>query len=448
MEQFDTIVIGFGKAGKTIAGKLAGKGERVALIEKDSGMYGGTCINVGCIPSKRLVTDAAAAPRGSFEEKSAYYRQVIEDKRKLTGALRAANLNKLLKAGVKVYDGHAEFVEAHILSVTDAQGARTQLRGEKIVINTGARPWIPPIQGVQDNPQVFVSETLLDLDRLPERLTIIGGGYIGLEFASMYAEFGSRVTMIQDGTLFLPREDRDIADSILEVLKSKGVSLITDADVYSVSGGDVHYRLRGQEQTQQGDAVLLATGRRPNTDGLHPERAGIALTERGGIRIDERLKTTAPGVWAAGDVCGNLQFTYISLDDSCIVLSDMAAEGERTTENRGAFAYSVFIDPPYAKVGIGEREAKEKGLDVRFVSMKTEMIPKAKVLRKTEGLLKAVIDRQSGHILGAALFCAEAHELINLIKLAMDQNLPYTALRDFMYTHPTIAEGLNDLFAL
>ena len=194
--------------------------------------------------------------------------------------------------------------------------------------------------------------------------------------------------------------------------------------------------------------MLLALGRRPNLAALHVEKAGIALTERGAIATDEHLRTSVPNIWAAGDVCGNLQFTYISLDDSRIILSDMNGTKDRTTENRGAFSYSVFIDPPYSKVGLGEKEAKAQKLDYRVVKMNAAAIPKSKVLKKSEGVLKAIIDNKTGSILGAALFCAESYEIINTIKLAMDHNIPYTALRDFIYTHPTMSEGLNDLFAL
>ncbi|MFC2387802.1 FAD-dependent oxidoreductase [Treponema socranskii] len=204
----------------------------------------------------------------------------------------------------------------------------------------------------------------------------------------------------------------------------------------------------GKKYSLAGDAVLLAVGRRPNVDALHAEKAGIAFTERGGIATDEHLRTSVPNIWAAGDVCGNMQFTYISLDDSRIIISDMYGTKERTTKNRGAFTYSVFIDPPYSKAGLGEKEANAKKLDCRIVKMNAAAIPKAKVLKKSEGMLKALIDNKTGSIVGAALFCAESHEIINAIKLAMDNNLPYTALRDFIYTHPTMSEGLNDLFSL
>ncbi|WP_314017272.1 FAD-dependent oxidoreductase [Dialister invisus] len=447
-QKFDTIVIGFGKAGKTLAAKLAKQGEKVALIEKDARMYGGTCINVGCIPSKRLVMEAELAPAHDFEAQSEYYHVAVQEKKKLTAALRMANYNKLIDAGVQVINGTASFLDGKTIEVKGAHDTVQILSASKFIINTGARPMIPAVPGVENNRFVFTSETMMDNETLPRRLTIIGGGYIGLEFASMYARFGSKVTILQHGSVFLPKEDRDIAEAVENVLKSYGVSVLMGADLKEIREGTAVYMKNGEEDTLDGDAILLATGRRPNTEGLHAQRAGVELTKRGAVVTDKHLRTTTENIWAAGDVCGNLQFTYISLDDSRIILSDVQGDGRRTTENRGAFAYSVFMEPSFSRVGLSEKEAADKGLNYRVVRMNTDMIPKAKVLRKTTGMLKAVIDKDSGKILGAALFCPESYEIINMVKLAMDHDLDYTVLRDFIYTHPTMSEGLNDLFAL
>lgn len=447
-QKFDTIVIGFGKAGKTLAAKLAKQGEKVALIEKDARMYGGTCINVGCIPSKRLVMEAERAPAHDFEVQSEYYHVAVQEKKKLTTALRMANYNKLIDAGVQVINGTASFLDGKTIGVKGAHGTMQTLSASKLIINTGGRPIIPAVPGVENNRLVFTSETMMENETLPRRLTIIGGGYIGLEFASMYARFGSKVTILQHSSVFLPKEDRDIAEAVENVLKSYGVSVITGAGLKEIKEGTAVYAKNGEEDTLDGDAILLATGRRPNTEGLHAERAGVELTKRGAVVTDKHLRTTAENIWAAGDVCGNLQFTYISLDDSRIILSDMQGDGSRTTENRGAFAYSVFMEPSFSRAGLSEKEAADKGLNYRVVRMNTDMIPKAKVLRKTTGMLKAVIDKDSGKIFGAALFCPESYEIINMVKLAMDHDLDYTVLRDFIYTHPTMSEGLNDLFAL
>lgn len=447
-QKFDTIVIGFGKAGKTLAAKLAKQGEKVALIEKDARMYGGTCINVGCIPSKRLVLEAERAPAHDFEVQSEYYHVAVQEKKKLTTALRMANYNKLIDAGVQVINGTASFLDGKTIGVKGAHGTMQTLSASKLIINTGGRPIIPAVPGVENNRLVFTSETMMENETLPRRLTIIGGGYIGLEFASMYARFGSKVTILQNGSVFLPKEDRDMAEAVENVLKSYGVSVITGAGLKEIKEGTAVYTKNGEEDTLDGDAILLATGRGPNTEGLHAERAGVELTKRGAAVTDKHLRTTAENIWAAGDVCGNLQFTYISLDDSRIILSDMQGDGSRTTENRGAFAYSVFMEPSFSRAGLSEKEAADKGLNYRVVRMNTDMIPKAKVLRKTTGMLKAVIDKDSGKIFGAALFCPESYEIINMVKLAMDHDLDYTVLRDFIYTHPTMSEGLNDLFAL
>lgn len=447
-QKFDTIVIGFGKAGKTLAAKLAKQGEKVALIEKDARMYGGTCINVGCIPSKRLVMEAELAPAHDFEAQSEYYHVAVQEKKKLTAALRMANYNKLIDAGVQVINGTVSFLDGKTIEVKGAHDTVQILSASKFIINTGARPIIPAVPGVENNRFVFTSETMMENETLPLRLTIIGGGYIGLEFASMYARFGSKVTILQHGSVFLPKEDRDIAEAVENVLKSYGVSVIMGADLKEIREGTAVYAKNGEEDTLDGDAILLATGRRPNTEGLHAQRAGVELTKRGAVVTDKHLRTTTENIWAAGDVCGNLQFTYISLDDSRIILSDMQGDGSRTTENRGAFAYSVFMEPSFSRVGLSEKEAADKGLNYHVVRMNTDMIPKAKVLRKTTGMLKAVIDKDSGRILGAALFCPESYEIINMVKLAMDHDLDYTVLRDFIYTHPTMSEGLNDLFAL
>ena len=445
MKMYDVIVIGFGKAGKTLAGQLGKQGKKVALIEKDNGMYGGTCINVGCIPSKRLITEAATAPKSDFASKAAYYKKAIEGKRALTGALNQANYYKLIQAGVEVIDGMASFVDATHVEVKTKDGV-LQLEGKQFVINTGATSVIPGIPGVKDSDKVYTSESMMDLDELPEKLTIVGGGYIGLEFAAMYANFGSKVTVVQDIDVFLPREDKDIADNIRSVLEAKGIEIVTGAKTTKIEGATLYYTVGDTDTVLEGDAILMATGRRPNTDGLEAQKAGIALSDRGAVVTDEHLRTNVPNIWAAGDVCGNLQFTYISLDDSRIIMSDMSGKGDRTTQNRGAFSYSVFIDPPFSRVGLSESEAKAKNIEYRVMNLPSAAIPKAKVLRKPEGVLKALVGADD-QILGVQLFCAESHEMINLVKMAMDNNLKYQVLRDFIYTHPTMSESLNDLFA-
>ena len=442
---YDIVVIGFGKAGKTLAAKFSKAGKSVALVEKDKNMYGGTCINVGCIPSKRLITDASKTPSGEFEKKAQYYKETVAEKKKLIAALNKANYDKIAAAGVDIIDGTASFKDDHHIIVTTEDG-NVEIEAEKFIINTGSVTIIPKIEGA-NSKGIYTSESMMNLDELPKELTIVGGGYIGLEFASMYADFGSKVTVVQDGDVFLPREDEDIAKAIRDVLEAKNVEIVTGAKVTKVDEGKLYYEVAGESKTLDSDAILLAVGRRPNTDGLGCENAGVKLTERGAVETDEHLKTSVSNIWAAGDVCGKLQFTYISLDDSRIIWDEIMGEDKRTTENRGAFSYSVFINPPFSRVGMSEKEAKTAGIEYKVLSLSANAIPKAKVLRKTDGLLKALVTAD-GTILGAQLFCEESYEMINFIKLAMDHNIKAKDIVNFIFTHPTMSESLNDLFAM
>ncbi|MBS6931145.1 MAG: FAD-dependent oxidoreductase, partial [Lachnospiraceae bacterium oral taxon 082] len=342
-------------------------------------------------------------------------------------------------------DGTASFKDNHHIIVSTKDG-NVEIKAEKFIINTGSVTVIPKIEGA-DSKGVYTSESIMNLEELPKRLTIVGGGYIGLEFASMYADFGSKVTVVQDGDIFLPREDEDIAKAIREVLEAKAVEIVTGAKVTKAEEGKLYYEASGESKTLDSDAILLAVGRRPNTDGLGCENAGIKLTDRGGVVTDEHLKTSADNIWAAGDVCGKLQFTYISLDDSRIIWDEIMGDDKRTTENRGAFSYSVFINPPFSRVGMSEKDAKAAGVEYKVLSLSANAIPKAKVLRKTDGLLKALV-KADGTILGAELFCEESYEMINFIKLAMDHGIKAKDIANFIFTHPTMSESLNDLFAM
>ncbi len=442
---YDIVVIGFGKAGKTLAAKFSKAGKSVALVEKDENMYGGTCINVGCIPSKRLITDASKSPTGEFEKRAQYYKDTVAEKKKLTAALNKANYDKIVGTGVDIIDGMASFKDDHHIIVSTKDG-NIEIEAEKFIINTGSVTVIPKIEGV-DRKGVYTSESIMNLEELPKRLTIVGGGYIGLEFASMYADFGSKATIVQDSDIFLPREDEDIAKAIREVLEAKGVEIVTGAKVTKIEEGSLYYELAGVQKSLNSDAILLAVGRRPNTDGLGCENAGIKLTDRGAIETDKHLKTSANNIWAAGDVCGKLQFTYISLDDSRIIWDEIMGEDKRTTENRGAFSYSVFINPPFSRVGMSEKDAKAAGIEYRILSLSANAIPKAKVLRKTDGMLKALV-AADGTVLGAELFCEESYEMINFIKLAMDYGIKARDIANFIFTHPTMSESLNDLFSM
>lgn len=452
--KYDAVIIGFGKGGKTMAGALGAAGKKVALIEKSDRMYGGTCINVGCIPTKSLVYRAglAAAKGGSFEEKAAAYKAAMEQKEDLTARLRGKNYQKLdSNPNITVIDGTASFQSSHVVEV-EKDGKTFQVEGEQIFINTGSSAFIPPIEGLKGNPYVYTSEGLLNLTELPSRLVIIGGGYIGVEFSSIYASFGSKVTILQDGDIFLPREDEEIAGAVRESLESRGIRVMTGVKVKALEQAEGKALVavdNGKEvQKLEAEAVLVATGRRPNTAGLNLEAAGVEIGPRGGIVTDDSLTTTAPHIYAMGDVRGGLQFTYISLDDFRIVKSKVLGDGSYTLKKRGAVPYSVFLIPPFSRVGLSEKEAVEKGYKVKVARLAAAAIPKAQVLEQPAGLLKAVIDEETGLILGAHLFCQESYEMINMIKLAMDAKVPYQVLRDTIYTHPTMSEAFNDLFAV
>ena len=454
MKHYDAVIIGFGKGGKTLAGSLAGMGKEVAMIEKSDKMYGGTCINVGCIPTKSLVNSAKASviqKPGSYDEKNRLYWEAVEEKRRLTGMLRKKNFDKLNDLdNVTVYNGLGSFVSANRVKIETAEET-LEVEGDQIFINTGSVSVIPPIKGIEGNPYVYTSDSLMELDVLPKRLAIIGGGYIGLEYASMYTDFGAEVTVYQIEDKLIPREDRDIAEAIQKAFEDKGVRFEMNVQTEEIENAGaeavVHYKKDGAALTVGADAVLIATGRKPNTESLNLEAAGVEKTERGAVKVDEKLRTSVPNIWAMGDVVGGLQFTYVSLDDFRIVKDQLAGSGKRASSDR-TVPYSVFIDPPFSRVGLNEEEAAAQGYNVKIAKLPAAAIPKAQVLRKPVGLLKAVIDADTNKILGAMLFCEESYEMINIVKLAMDAGLDYTVLRDQIFTHPTMSEALNDLFAV
>ena len=448
---YQNLIIGFGKAGKTLAGFLAKKCETVALVERSKERYGGTCINVACIPSKSLEYSArlSAEIGGDFAAKAERYRAAIAEKRRLTAMLREKNYAKVTGAGAVVIDGEARFVDAHTISVTTAEGEQL-ITAERIFINTGAIPFVPPIPGAAESAHVYTSETMMELDDLPEKLVIIGGGYIGLEFASYYKNFGSSVAVIQDGDAFIPREDSEISARVLQQMNDRGIHILTGAKIMRIedaaAGANVVVETADGEKTLAANAILIATGRRPNTEALNLAAAGVRQTARGAVEVDEHLRTNVPHIWAMGDVTGGMQFTYISLDDFRIVKDQLAGEGTRTTANRGAVPYSVFLDPPLSRVGMTEAEAQAAGFDVRIARLDVAAIPKAHVYKKPAGLLKAVVDAKTDTILGAHFFCPESQEMINLMKAAIDHGITARSLGSAIYTHPTMTEALNDLF--
>ena len=456
MNAFDVIIIGFGKGGKTLAAEFAKRGQKVAIIERSDKMYGGTCINIGCIPTKTLVHQAkmaSALKDATFEERSEFYRNAVSVKESVTSALRNKNYHNMAdNPNVTVYTGRGSFVSADVVAVRTAT-EKIRLTSKQIIINTGAETVIPPIEGVAGNPFVYTSTSIMELADLPRRLVIIGGGYIGLEFASMYASFGSQVTVLESYPELIAREDRDIAASVKETLEKKGIVFRMNAKVQSVNRvEDKAIVTFADSQTSEvfvleADAVLLATGRRPNTKDLNLEVAGVEVDVRGAIIVDEYLKTTNPNIRAVGDVKGGLQFTYISLDDYRIVREDLFGDKERRTGDRNPVSYSVFIDPPLSRVGLNEEEARRQNRDIIVKKLPVMAIPRAKTLGETDGLLKAIIDKNTGKILGCVLFAPDSGEVINTVAVAMKTGQDYTFLRDFIFTHPSMSEALNDLFS-
>ena len=401
MKQYDAVIIGFGKAGKTLAAELAAHDWSVAMVERSDKMYGGTCINIGCIPTKALIHSAGLAAAGhplTFGQRRDYYRESVASKTALVDLLRDKNYHKLAdNARIDVYTGEGSFASPETVAVKTTQGTQ-QIGGKYIVINTGAETVIPPIEGIAQSRRVYTSTSIMELEELPQHLVIVGGGYIGLEFASMYASFGSKVTVLEGFAELIPREDRDIAAAVREALEKKGIEFRIGARVESVSdtAGGVRVAVAdtqtGGKYEIDGDAVLLATGRRPATAGLNLEAAGIETDDRGAVRVDAHLRTTAPRVFAAGDVTGGLQFTYVSLDDFRIIRDVLLGDGARTTANRGPVPYSVFIEPTLSHVGMHEEEARKAGRDIRVNRIAVAAFPRSRILGSTEGVLKAVID--------------------------------------------------------
>lgn len=454
MKKYDAIIIGFGKGGKTLAAELAGHDWSVAMVERSDKMYGGTCINVGCIPTKALIHSAGLAAAGhplTFEQRRAYYKEAVAAKTALVGLLRDKNYHKLADdPHIDVYTGEGRFLSPETVEVKSADGS-VQIGAKRIVINTGAETVLPPIAGIAGSKRVHTSTSILELDELPHRLVIVGGGYIGLEFASMYASFGSEVTVLEGFPELIPREDRDIAQAVREVLEKKGVSFRMNVKVESfrdtAEGVSVAVSQDGAASLIEADAVLLATGRKPAAAGLNLEAAGVKTNDRGAIVVDEHLHTTAPNIYAIGDVTGGLQFTYVSLDDYRIIRDELFGDGTRNTANRGPIPYSVFIEPPLSHVGMHEEEARKAGRNIRVRKIDVAAFPRARILGSAEGVLKAVIDADNDLILGCTLFGAESSEVINTVALAMKQGVTAHELSNSVYTHPSMSESLNDLFA-
>lgn len=438
MISYDLIVIGFGKAGKTLAAKYAALGHKVALIEAKETMYGGTCINIGCIPTKSLLT--AARKHLTFD-------QVMAHKDTVVTRLRQKNEAGLRGAGVDLYQAKAQFVSNKVLTLTTPDGS-LELTADKIVINTGAVTQTLPIPGLLTSDKVYDSTGIQQLTEAPKRLGIIGGGNIGLEFASLYATLGSQVTVFEAAPTLLGRYEPSIAQLAKTYLEEDGISFQVNAVIDQVSNLNDDVVIIANGTAYHFDAVLYATGRKPATEGLGLENTDIATTSRGAISVNDDCETSVPDVYAVGDVNGGPQFTYTSLDDFRIVFGKLTGNSDYNRSKRGQIPSTLFIEPPLSQVGLTEKEALEAGYEVLTNELPVANMPRAHVNNNLRGLYKVVIDRQTQHILGATLLGEGSQEIINLITMAIDNHIPYTYLKNQLFTHPTMAENLNDVFNL
>ncbi|WP_285948487.1 FAD-dependent oxidoreductase [Bacteroides congonensis] len=455
MKQYDAIIIGFGKAGKTLAAELSNRGWQVAIVERSNMMYGGSCPNIACIPTKTLIHEAGISSLLYYEDfpkQSNMYKQAVARKNRLTSFLRGNNYERLSKRpNVTIYTGSASFISPGAVKVTLPDGD-IELQGKEIFINTGSTPIIPVIDGIQQSQHVYTSTTLLDMNVLPKHLIIVGGGYIGLEFASMYAGFGSKVTILEGGNRFMPRNDQDIAKSVKEVMEKKGIEIHLNARAQSIHDTNDGVTLAysdvsdGTPYFVDGDAILIATGRKPMIEGLNLQAAGIEVDAHGAIVVNDQLRTTVPHVWAMGDVKGGPQFTYLSLDDFRIIRDQLFGDKKRDIGDRDPVQYAVFIDPPLAHIGITEEEALKRGYSFKVSRLPATSVVRSRTLQQTDGMLKAIINNHNGKIMGCILFCTDASEVINIVAMAMKTGQDATFLRDFIFTHPSMSEGLNQLF--
>ena len=441
MQEFKNIIIGFGKGGKTLAKNLAAKGESVLVVEKSKKMYGGTCINIACLPSKNLIINA---------QRGIKFEDAVKQKDEMTTALRNKNYHMVAdEETATVLDGTAKFVDNHTIEIVLDSGEKTKIKGERIFINTGATPIIPQVKGLKESKYILDSTAAMDQNSLPNELVILGAGYIGMEFASMFARYGAKVTVLDTNKKFLKREDDDISEMIFNDLSQDGIEFNLGVKVVEVRDlsdkVEIVYEINGQKRTVKADKLLVATGRKPVTEGLGLENTDIKLDERGAIKVDDYLRTTAENVWAIGDVKGGPQFTYISLDDFRIIFDQLYGKGERKVSDRKLVPYSVFTTPALSRVGLNEVEAKNKGIEYKLFKLAATSIPKAKVIGNTRGMYKILVNPDTEEILGATIYGEESYEVINLIALAMKAKLPYTLLRDQIYTHPTMTEALNDV---
>ena len=460
MVKYDAIIIGSGQGGNPLARKLAAAGWRTALIEKK--WIGGTCINVGCTPTKTLIASGRVA---YLVKRSADFGVHIGDvgtrdggwsvnieaviRRKNAHVLQAreSNTKSLLEThNLEVIFGHARFSGLKELTVVKEDGSTATITAEHIFINTGTRAVIPSTPGLS-SIQYFTSETIMDLLVIPTHLAIIGGSYIALEFGQLYRRLGSEVTILEQGDRFLHKEDEDIAAEIKKILEEDGIRVLTGAKVMGVlpTNGADEIEL-GTGEKIRASHVLVGTGRLPETAALDPGASGISVDEHGFIKVNDTLETNVPGIYALGDVKGGPQFTHVSYNDHLIIYKNLFENGKQSKAGRPTL-YCLFTDPELGRVGLTEDEARAQGLKIKVARLPASHIARAWENDESRGMLKAIVDAETGHILGAAMLAVSGGELMTMLQLAMMGGITYDVLRDTMIAHPTFAESLNNLFA-
>jgi pyruvate/2-oxoglutarate dehydrogenase complex dihydrolipoamide dehydrogenase (E3) component len=456
-QYYDAVVIGAGQGGVPLARTLAQAGRTVALVEREH--VGGTCYNEGCTPTKTMVASAKVA---YLDRRSADYgvkngpvtvdmAAVRQRKRDIVNDFRNGGERRIQDTeGLDLLKGEARFTGPQELEVRLNDGDELWLTAENIFIDVGARPANPPIEGLDSVPTLN-STTIMELDEVPEHLLVLGGGYVGLEFAQMFRRFGSEVTVVQRDRQLLTREDADVAEAVAEILRQDGIEVLLETQAQRAEqAADGRIQLTVEtpegETTLEGTHLLVAVGRPPNTDRLNLEAAGVETDERGFIKVNERLKTSAAGIYALGDVKGGPAFTHTSYDDFRVIRTNLLEGGDATISDR-MVPYTVFTDPQLGRVGLSEAEAREQGSNVRVARMPMSHVARALEVDESRGVMKAVVDADTHQILGCAVLGIEGGEIMAMIQIAMMGKVPYTALRDAIFTHPTLAESLNNLFA-
>lgn len=456
MDRFDVVVIGAGQAGHPLAMAFARTGLTTALIE--DGQHGGSSLNVGATPSQALLSAANVARlarrAGDFGvETGTVAVNLTKVQRRKHAALEGARIGRLQALsdtpGLSLIEGSARFVDARTLDISSPDGTARRVGGERIFINSGARPVPPQLPGLAAVPH-FDAESILDLDQLPRHLLVMGGSGVGLELGQMFCRFGCRVSIVEPGERLLPREDRDVAATVAEILREDGLEVFLETAAMSVQagpGGGVRLQVRNPAGSHvlQGSHLLVISGRMPNVSDMNLAGAGVEVDEAGYVRVDDHLETTAPGVYALGDVNGGPPFSHLANDDLRIVRANLIENSPASTVGRMC-PYTVFVDPPLARVGITETEARRQGRDVRVARLPMRSVARAVELDEVRGFMKVVVDTPSGRILGAAVLGVGGGEVMAMLQIAMMANMPYTALRDGVFAYPTMAESLNNLF--